>query len=56
VGPRPVRTLDGDDESAMKVRPEVGTISPLRSIKNKYYRGSSIRYMDFVEFLFHALG
>jgi hypothetical protein len=46
------QALNRADESAMKVKPKVGTISPLRSIKNKYYRASSIRYMDVVEFLF----
>ena len=42
--PRPVCTLNRDDESAMN-RSEVGTISPFCSIKNKYY--SSIQDSEY---------
>ena len=41
--PRPVCTLNGDDESAMN-RPNVGAISPFCSIKNNYYKAFTVAH------------
>jgi hypothetical protein len=41
--PRPVCTLNGDDESAMN-RPNVGAISPFCSIKNKCYKAFTVAH------------
>jgi hypothetical protein len=43
--PRPVCTLNGADESAMN-RLNVVTLSPLCSIKNKYYESVSPTLQD----------